>query len=74
MNECNTGKSINDLFDTADSSAFEQTINSSDWDPNKSVRSSNKAMLVNMLLYEKTVVWSGKKGEAIQECFCNAFH
>ena len=33
LNEFDTEKSINDLFDTADGPTFEQIINSSDWDP-----------------------------------------
>ena len=46
---------------------FEQIINSSDWDPDEAVTSSDKATLVNILLYEETVVWRGKKVEAIRE-------
>ena len=67
LNECDTEKSINDLFDTADRPAFEQIINSSDWDADEPVTSSNKTILVNMLLYEETVVRRGKKVEAIRE-------
>ena len=67
LNECDTEKSINGLFDTADGPAFEQIINSSDWDPDEPVTSSNNAILVNMLLYEETVVRGGKKVEAIRE-------
>ena len=67
LNECDTEKSINDLCDTADGPAFEQIINSSDWDPDEPVTSSNKAILVNMFLYEETVVRRGKKVEAIRE-------
>ena len=67
LNECDTEKSINDLFDTGDGPAFEQIINSSDWDADEPVTSSNKAILENMLLYEETVVRRGKKVEAIRE-------
>ena len=67
MNECETEKFIHDLFDTADGPAFEQIINSSDWDLDEPVTSSNKAILINMLLYEETVVRRGKKVEAIRE-------
>ena len=65
LSECDTEESINDLFDTADGPPLEQIINSSDWDPR--LRRSNKAILVNMLLYEETVVRRGKKVEAIRE-------
>ena len=67
MNECDTEKSINDLFDTADGPAFEQIINSSDWDPNEPVTSSNKAILANML-HEEIAVRRGKKVDATREC------
>ena len=68
LNECDTGKSINDLFDTADGPAFEQIINSSDWDLDEPVTSSKKAILINMLLYTETLVRRGNKVEAIREC------
>ena len=61
LNECDTEQFINDLFDTADGFAFEQTTNSSDWDPDQPVMSSNKATLVNMLLYKEAVLRRGKK-------------
>ena len=67
LNECATEKSINDLSDTADGPAFEKIINSSDWDPAEPVTSSNKAILINMFLYEEPVVRRGKKVEAIRE-------
>ena len=67
MNECDTEKFINDLFDAADGPAFEQIINSSDGDPDEPVTSSNKAIVVNMLLYEETVVRREKKVEAIRK-------
>ena len=51
----------------ADGPAFEQIINSSDWDPAEPVTSSNKAILINMFLYEEPVVRRGKKVEAIRE-------
>ena len=61
LHECDTEKSINNLFDPADGRAFEQIINSSDWDPNQPVTSGNKAIPVNILFYEETPVRRRKK-------------
>ena len=63
----NNEQSIKELFDSADGPAFEQLVSSTDWDPNGAVTVENKEVLINLLLYEETIVCRGKKVEAMRE-------
>ena len=64
---CNNEQSIKELFDSADGPAFEQLVSSADWDPNEPITVENKEILINLLLYEETIVRRGKKLEAMRE-------
>ena len=64
---CNNGQSIRELFNSADGPAFEQLVSSTDWDPNEPITIENKEILINLLLYEETIVRRGKKVKAMRE-------
>ena len=64
---CNNEQSIKGLFNSADGLAFEQLVSSTDWDPNEPITVENKEILINLLLYEETIVRRGTKVEAMRE-------
>ena len=67
---CNNEQSIKELFNSADNRpAFEQLVSSVDWDPNEPITIANKEILINLLLYEETIVSRGKtmRVEAMRE-------
>lgn len=67
MKQCDTEERINYLFDGVDGPAFDQVINSSDWDSNEHITMKNKDISVNMLLYEETIGRRREKVGAIRK-------
>lgn len=67
LRSCENDEAIDELFASADGPAFEQIISTSDWEPNQSIIVKNKNILIDMLLYEETIVRSGRKISAIRE-------
>ena len=67
LRRCDSNDEINELFASADGPAFEQIISTSDWEPSQSISVDNKNILIDMLLYEETVVRCGRKISAIRE-------
>lgn len=67
LKQCDTEERINYLFDGAYGPAFDQIINSSDWDSNEHITMKNKDISVNMLLYEETIGRRREKVGAIRK-------
>ena len=67
LEACKRDEDIQLLFTDADGPAFEQLISSSDWDPVETITMKNRNILINMLVYEETVMRRGRKMKAMCE-------
>ena len=65
LEACKNDEDIQVLFTDADGPAFKQLICSSDWGPVEVITMKNRNILINMLIYEETVIIRGTKMKAM---------
>ena len=67
LEACKNDEDIQLLFTNADGPAFEQLISSSDWGPVEVITMKNRNTLINVLIYEETVMRRERKMKAMCE-------
>ena len=67
IKECTSDQEINEVFNMEEGPAFDQLVNSSQWDATLSVTMYNRETLLSMLIFEELVIKRERQLKAIQE-------
>ena len=67
ITECANDQDLNDVFIMEEGPAFEQLVNSSQWDASLSVTMNNRETLLSMLIFEELVLKRERQLKAIRE-------